>query len=124
PDACDAWRSLWLAFLHSWPTHRVRRPAQTVSRPPTLEPAARADPATSFHTAGSCLSLFPPDRKSRVPGPASPAKSLPWERLCPSPTSVLLFRRSSRSCPETRAVWCGHWYCHPSLHRPTENHPW
>ena len=30
----------------------------------TLEPFARADPAISFHTVGSCLSESPPDRKS------------------------------------------------------------
>src|ERR1700688_3143813 len=110
-----------LACLHSWPTHRVPRPAQTVSPPLTLNPSARVDPAISFHTVGSCLSGFPPDRKSPGLALAPPAKSLRSEFPDPSPTSVLLFHKSSRSCPENRGACCDHWYCPSSLRRPTGN---
>src|SRR5208282_1256455 len=105
------------------PAHRVRRPPQTTSPPPTRALSARVISTTAFHTAESCPAAYPPDRTSPAPAGASLPAPLRWESPGPSPTPAGPGRTALRSCPENPAASYGPRCCLPSLRKPAEIPP-
>src|SRR6266851_3803475 len=80
---------------------------------PHPAPSAKATPAISSHTVGSCCAAFPPGRKRHARKCASPPAPLRSESRDPSPTRAAPGRSWPRSCPESCATWFG-----PTCSRP------